>query len=254
MKTGNPEEGKRIKKEFIFSLILLSLTMISAVTLTTSATDYTKVGVKAGDTAEYVFSTPTSSGELNIHVLQIDGTNVTVNMQETYSNGTEKPYELVTGNLAGFFNLLFPYLVSANLSQGDSAIPNDTLYTISKTLTMNLNGINRTINYLNVTFPLGGLLGTSGLQAYWDRATGLAIKTNETISAKLAALIGTPAGNYINYLVGTTAFATTQPTGNATKLLTIIIGAEITVAATALTITAAAITKHKKPKTVPTKT
>jgi hypothetical protein len=244
-----------VKKRIFLAPLFLSLIMISTMMLPAAATNYVAVGVRAGDTADYVFSTPTSSGKLTIQVLQIDGTNVTVNMQETYTNGTAEPYDIITGNLApapGTPNLLFPYLVPANLSQGDIVFPiniqTNEQYAINETITMNVNGLNRTVNYLNYTLTEPEL-GFYSLQAYWDKATGLAIQTNETITGKIVALPEIPAGSYVYNLTSTTAFTTTQPTANATALLILTIGAGILVAAAALTITAAAITQHGKPKT-----
>jgi hypothetical protein len=176
-------------------------------------------------------------------------------MQESYSNSTEEPYDIVTGNLApapGAPNTLFPYLVPANLTQGDIVYPiniqTNKQYAINKTISMNVNGLNRTVNYLNYTVT-SPELGFYSLQAYWDKATGLAIQTNETIRGKIAFLPETPAGSYICNLTSTTAFTTTQSTENATALLIITIGAGIMVAATVLIITAASITQHGKPKT-----
>jgi hypothetical protein len=227
-----------MKKEIFFTSLLLSLIMLSTMATSASATDYTKVGVRAGNTADYNYTTPKATGTVHIQFLQINGAEVTASISTTYSNGSKAPTTNVTSDLStALFNRLFPLLVAANLSKGDSVLPNATNYEIDETITMNALGANRTVNHLDHN------IGYSYFDAYWDKATGLAIKTNETVTEQQSIFLGIPAGSYITNLIATTAFTTTYPAETAVALL-------ITAAGIiAVTLAAAVITQHRKPKT-----
>jgi hypothetical protein len=214
-------------------------------TLPVSATDYTKVGVRVGDTADYTYYNPSETGTIHIQILQIAGTNVTVNMSESSSKGQVRPNQIVTVDLSATINLLLTYLVAANLTQGDSVIPQNTQYVIDESITTNFAGVNRTINHANFNITLPD--NTSGyyINIYWDKATGLGIKTNITITGEYSAMLRTQAGSYITTLRSTTAFDTENTADNSVALL---ITAAVAATAAIAIATVVAI-KARKPKT-----
>jgi hypothetical protein len=111
-----------VKKKILFSLLLLSLVTLFTMTSSASATDYTKVGVRVGDTAVYTCTTPTGTTRFRIEILQIAGTNVTISERELYPNNTEGPAHSSTGDISTVNNPIQEYLVPAGLSQGDNII------------------------------------------------------------------------------------------------------------------------------------
>jgi hypothetical protein len=227
-----------VKKNIIFS-ILLSLMMLSTTALPTSAADYTKVGVKVGDTADYVYSNPEGNGIIQIYVQQITGTNVTLNINTINVHGFTP--SIVTGDLSGTINIIFLYLVASNLSQGDSAMQGSNQYTIDKTSTMIVTGVNRTVNHISYTFSDPS--GSYNLDAYWDKTTGLRIKSNITISGWFANATRRQAGSYITNLASTTAFNTWTTIDPTT--LPIIVGG-VTAILVAVAIAVFALEKQKK--------
>lgn len=231
----------------MFSLLFLSLIALSTMTLPVSTTDYTKVGVRVGDTADHSYSNPNETGTIHIQILQIAGTNVTVNMSEFSSKGPARPNHVVTSNLSATINLLLPYLVVANLTQGDSLVPQDTLYVIDDTITTNFAGVNRTINHVNFNLTSSDKVGGYYLNAYWDKATGLSIEVNITITGEYSAFLRTPAGSYITNLRSTTAFATKNTADNSIALLITAAGATTAIIAIAMA-TAIKLSKPKTPK------
>lgn len=223
-----------MKKNIIFSLLLLSLIMLSITTLPTSATDYTKVGVKVGDTADYSYSTPTEAGRLRIHIQKIAGTTVTVGFSTLNPDGSEKPLGNVTGDLSGTFNPLFGSLIASDLSQNDSIFPG-SIYTIDKTTTMIVTGVNRTVNHVSYSQTSGPSGNHQYLDAYWDKATGLSVKLNSTITGEFAN------ASLISNLTSTTAFGNNI---DPTTLLVIAGGVTAILAATAIAVLA--LEKKKK--------
>jgi hypothetical protein len=207
-----------LKKETLLAPLLLSLIMISTIMLPAAATDYTKIGVRVGDTADYTYSYPlenstTATGKFSIEILQINGTNVTI----------EGPNGIITDNLLNGNQILPdgtdqipPYLVAANLSQGDNIFQHSPYYIWSpiETITMIVAGHNRTVNYVRFEGPIllpclfpGETWGES-YEAYYDKVTGLLVEINDTVWGRISN--GTkpshPIYVYILTLTSTTAF------------------------------------------------
>jgi hypothetical protein len=149
---------------FIFLASLANCT--SALTV-----DYTKAGVKVGNTAEY--KTSTGYGTYNrTHILVygviLSGI-VYLNFTNYYPNGTvASKYQiicdLVAGGVPGF-----AFLLAANLTAGDPVYSWAPMK-INETITMTFAGTPRTVNHLR--------LPDGTFEAYWDKATGLVCKLN----------------------------------------------------------------------------
>jgi hypothetical protein len=192
-------------------------------TLQVSATDYSKVGVRVGDMADYSRSDPFANFTIHLQILKIIGTSITANFHEVYPDGTLVQWDkTLTGNITGSFNALYPFLIPANLNQGD-IIPNQPR--INETTTMNVIGLNRTVDHLHTyEAPRPFEDYSYYYDAYWDKATGLLVRLNSTIVSTFA---GTPTLTYIFILTSTTAFTTTSP---AEAILVLTAGITITAA------------------------
>jgi hypothetical protein len=236
---GESERVGNVKNKIVFSLLVLSLIMLPTMTSLASATDYTKVGVKVGDTANYSYSNPQGNGTLQINVQQITGTNVTINIKKINSNGSSTPDNIVTGNLSAPTNKILLYLVASNLTQGDSVTPGHQLLTIDKTTTMKIQGINRTVIHVSYALVISDMdFGGYYFDAYWDKSTGLGIKSVITVSGFFAT-VGMPAGSYITNLTSTTAF------GNKIDPIVVLLTAGVTVLLVAAAITVYALNRRK---------
>jgi hypothetical protein len=184
-----------------------------------------------GDTADYTYSSPHGTGGIRLHILQINGTSVTADIRALYPNGTEGPDNTFTGNLSEFTNELFPYLVPADLNQGDSVIPSFTMFNITETITTSVTGINRTVNHVEYALTIPGNNGYY-FNGYWDKATGLLVMENATIRGNIWGL---QPGSTILNLTSTTAFATQNAEQTAIAILILAAG---TIAAVAILVMA----------------
>ena len=264
---GRPIGGEEMKKESALSLLLLTLIMLSTMTLQVSATDYTKAGVKVGDTADYTysnsFSTPTATGRFHIQILEIAGFYVRLNSRELYLNNSEGPALLLAGNVSADDSETFPYLVVANLSQGDNLVREDDArfqwWPIDNTTIMIAAGQNRTVNHTKFTgqehLPTNVIYYSN--EAYYDKITGLLIASIITDTNQ----DGTKH-TWTQILNSTTAFTGLNSTGQTilppeeTTAAPPNPNIAATIAFTAITaplaialVAAAAITQHRKPKT-----
>jgi hypothetical protein len=145
----------------VFSLLLV----LSAASATPLAPDYSKVGVKVGDTATYRSSFTTEIwNKTKLLVYGIVGTVVYLNYTNYNPDGSPTPTGQWTIDvLAGSF-LLFGFLIAGNLTAGNpfySGCP----WAINGTSQMVVGGALRTVNHANYN---GG-----GFNVYWDQATGL---------------------------------------------------------------------------------
>lgn len=155
-----------MKKAYASALAVLSLLLVlSAVSATPLAPDYTKVGVKVGDTAIYRSSfTLAPWNKTKILVYGIVGTVVTLNNTDYYPNGTiGNQGQMVCDVYAGSF-LVFVYLIAGNLTTGNPLYSGST-FTINETSQIVVAGALRTVNH---GYYSGGIL-----DIYWDQVTGL---------------------------------------------------------------------------------
>jgi hypothetical protein len=227
---------------------LLILLIILATTVSTaSATDYTKVGVKVGDTADYTYSDPTETTRFHIEILQIAGTNVTISLRYVYPNNSEGPDTLLSGDLAGD-NSIQQYLIAANLSLGDNIYYvnniNSATMRIDKTTTMIFNGQSRIVNHAKFTgiehlpLPLQGASYSN--EANYDKITGLLIESSITVAGPTSD--PSYKASYITTLTSTTAFG-----GEPSPIAPLIATAGIAVAA--VTLVAVAVTSFRRQET-----
>jgi hypothetical protein len=183
-----------MRRSLILVLAIFSASIIFSSVLTPSvAADYTKVGVKVGDTAEYLVSdvshihgvnyttgkpvyfyydTTEAYDRLRVTVTNVTGTNVTLSLTLYFPNG--KVYENslvscdVSSGMCDFFwpSVLWGLIIAANLSVGDP------IYIGSSRV------INETVNMRIASKYRLNHVGSpeSGYEAYWDKASGLLVE------------------------------------------------------------------------------
>jgi len=149
---------------FIFLVLLANCPSALAV-------DYTKVGVKVGNTANY--KTSTSFGTYNGTQILVYGVILSgivyLNFTYYYPNGTvASRYQIICDLIAGSIPGS-AFLLAANLTAGNP-IYSSAAMTINETITMTFAGTPRTVNHLR--------LPNGQFEAYWDKATGLVCKLN----------------------------------------------------------------------------
>jgi hypothetical protein len=232
-----------------------------------SATDYTQIGVRVGDTADYTTSYHATNGTLTterfrIDILQIAGTNVTFDFRWVLLNNSVEPAIMLNGDLAGY-NPVREYggsdiiLVAANLGVGDDINRGDDWLRIDSTMTMLVAGwYVRTVNHVPFTGPImtpnlpPGAKFTYSYEAYYDKMTGLLVETNITITERLSPHANETKSSIITMLTSTNAF--TFPTGFTAQvseentIATLIITTPI--ALIVVTMAKPANTQHRKRK------
>lgn len=162
-----------------FSLCIMLIASVTAVTRT--------VGVSPGDWAKFDVSS-TSNGTIddtwtknfllstwtNISVVDVSGTNITLHFTSHFLNGTIWYSDDYVDVTSGETTHAILALISAGLKTGDPIYANNSLV-INETVNTNYLGLPnatalRPTNHVNVT----------GIDAYWDQATGAMVKTDET--------------------------------------------------------------------------
>lgn len=182
-----------MRKSVAFGLLLMMACLVSLTASFAPAADYTKVGVRVGDTADYNAGIGSTTAKTRMHVAQIVGTNVTLTFNTLNPDGSETVGYNIAGDIAAGSSGIYVFLIVPNLNQGDpifSGAPEG--FAIDHQTTMAVAGANRVVNHY------GYSLGTSlSIDVYWDKATGLAVKIDETFS-----------GNHLTFqMISTTAFA-----------------------------------------------
>ncbi|MGQ9460653.1 MAG: hypothetical protein ACUVRA_05435 [Candidatus Bathyarchaeaceae archaeon] len=155
------------------------------------------VGVKVGDWAgfsdasfEWESNIPGSEQpppELNMSwldmkVLNVSGSNVTLRSTTIYKNGTERT-GITSGNVATGEGALGIDIIPSNLGPRDEIPANFTWFigetlklVINGTVTRSYAGANREVNYVNITYPImsdAAQVGTMNMSFYWDKKTGV---------------------------------------------------------------------------------
>jgi hypothetical protein len=255
-----------MKKRILLAPLFLSLIMISTITLTIAATDYTQVGVKVGDSADYTYPTTTANGTVTerfrIEILQVAGTNVTIGQRDLYLNNSEGPAFNFTYDISIGTNEFQQYLVASNLGPGDNLNqvdnPSFAWWRIDMTTVMNVLGQFRTVNHAQYTGPIFGpnmIPGekrTYSNELYYDKTTGLLVEMNITVTDSLPPYANETKTSYIQTLTSTTAFTfnTIRPEEGTIPLNTTnLLITTAAIAIVAVTMVAAAITQHRKQKT-----
>jgi hypothetical protein len=174
--------------------VLIILLVLSATVASALAADYGQVGVREGDSADYLTSSTVYPYNLttkyHVYYYSVAGTYVIINGFYLFPNGTVQGTESVAGDVSVGQNLIYLNAICSNLAAGDPIYSNAT-WKINETITMNILGKPRLVNHANF------LLVGAPYNVYWDKATGLMV-------AQQAHLTPT---SWINYtLTSTTAF------------------------------------------------
>lgn len=144
---------------------LCLLLVVSGAAAAPLAPDYTKVGVKVGDTTIYrVRHTVQPANKSRIVVHEILGPVVTLNRTLYLPDGSvimheQQPTDLRTGTGITYF------LLAANLAAGDPMYSIPHSMAINDTVLMLVGGALRVIN--QARYP------AAGLEGYWDRLSGV---------------------------------------------------------------------------------
>jgi hypothetical protein len=264
-------------KKLALGLLLISLMILPATMSTVSATDYAKVGVRVGDTADYTYSSPAANGTLDvkrfcIEILQIAGTNVTIDMRELYLNNSVRLHNIFNDDVSfgGYQQLFNPYvanftfyqnnslvrgerypayLVAAGLSEGDNLFPDFSPSTWSpiNTITMLVAGRIRTVNHAKyigiILAPAPMNMNFYSNEVYYDKDTGLLVESNIT-----TGFYSGEKDSYIAILNYTTAFPTFPPLSPEEKAIAPLVFT-VGIAAVAVIMVAVAIAQRRQRKT-----
>ncbi|WXG47118.1 MAG: hypothetical protein WED05_10745 [Candidatus Atabeyarchaeum deiterrae] len=163
-----------MKKSIAFCLVVFSIfIMLAATSNPTWAANYSNVGVKVGDYADYTASVGSFNyTRCRVYVYGIVGTDVTLNLTYYDANGKAYPQLQLQGDIyigSGYF-LLFPALIAGGLGK-DDPIYSGSSAKINETVTMTFASESRAVNHLlipNVFY----------WDYYWDQATGFPVKVN----------------------------------------------------------------------------
>lgn len=161
------------------------------------------VGVKAGDWAGYGdfsfewasnmtgYEEPPASMNMSwmdMEVLGVENSDVTVRYTVIYENGTEQA-EVMCGDIATGEGNFSVGIIPSNLGAGDEISANLTWYGIGEPLRLTMNGTvtrsyagaNREVNYVNITYPIiyeNVTYGAWNMSFYWDKKTGIMCEGN----------------------------------------------------------------------------
>ena len=164
------KQMKLASKYNIVAVLLVLLAWSANCTRMCMAADYTKVGVKVGDTADYETSVSyVDYNRTHMLVYGIIGTVITANFTDYNRDGTVNKTWQIAGDISIGAYPMFLYFTAANLTAGDPSYAGST-WTINETITMTVAGIPRTVNHIR--------LPDGSFEAYWDKATGLMTKLN----------------------------------------------------------------------------
>jgi hypothetical protein len=161
-----------MRKSLTCAIALLSVLVLLSTSLTSSiAAIYTKIGVKAGDKADYSFTSkdPRIDGSVaHVSIQKVEGTVVTINGTIRYPNGTIQ-VEFINGDVSSGEDSVYYFLICANLTGGDP-IYSGSRMKVTETISMNIVGASRDVNHMNS----GNLL--MSFDVYWDKLSGLMVK------------------------------------------------------------------------------
>lgn len=165
----------------LFAILVLPMTVASAPTY--------KVGVKADDWAVYSMSgywdvepftaNLTEPQEvkdaknvawIEIRVLEVSGTSVSIQVTAQYINKTKKT-STHSGDVGTGSGNLSLQVIAGGLSEGDKTFESEEALEIRETELRSYAGFQREINYADFTIPVEGGLYAS--QFGWDKITGI---------------------------------------------------------------------------------
>ncbi|WXG47020.1 MAG: hypothetical protein WED05_10235 [Candidatus Atabeyarchaeum deiterrae] len=193
--------GDSVRKTLVYSLAAISLLLIAMIAVVpSSAADYTKVGVKAGDTAHYTLEVTnfTAGMTMSVYVKNVTGVMVGVNLTILNPDSSLNDTEMMLGNITDGSGFLFPFypLVASNLKQGDLIYDHPGNPAINETIPVNIAGYSRTVNFVNLTSDPANYM-----RIWWDQPTGLVVQIRMLLSDM-------GMGSINATLTSTTAFTT----------------------------------------------
>jgi hypothetical protein len=182
-----------MSRRSLCALVFVTIFLISFVALSpASAADYTKIGVKQGDVAEYSEVSDTEPyTRIVVRVVSIASPFIELNLT-CYVGATPTYSRQQNYNFSKWVD--YRFLIAANLTEHDQCYSDPWRETINFTEDMLFLGVSRTV--LHVKYTHGPYL-----ELYWDKATGLLVKANYMTSPQWINLT----------LTSTTAFATGGP-------------------------------------------
>jgi len=161
---------KNLRLKIVFPLVCFLLIVASIAPVL--AVDYNP-GVSVGQWIKYGNFEVTTPADtiitpdwIMIEVVGVSGKEVTLRTTGAYMNGTAIPSEDFTRNIETGYH---PYIIAANLNQGDPIFASQVSYTINKTETRTILGTSRSVNILNFTNLAPGVTITY----IYDKASGM---------------------------------------------------------------------------------
>lgn len=151
-------------------------------------------------------------GFLNLQVVSVSGSSVTLLSTGQYKNGTALPgngttdiWDLSSGTKNGV-PWTQGYIIAANLNQGD-AIPPPNTYSLNQTVDRTYLGATRSVNILNVTVSTSDYNTTQNY--VYDKLSGMLLESTSTTATQASPKSITSTFSYI--IVGTNIFGSTTP-------------------------------------------
>ncbi|WXG44326.1 MAG: zinc ribbon domain-containing protein [Promethearchaeati archaeon SRVP18_Atabeyarchaeia-1] len=166
-----------MKRPYAVLIILSLLLFVSSATTPTQGADYTKVGVKTGDWANYSFSlyvasAGTMSGSARVDITQVSGTTVSVTYTVSYGGQSQTHY--YSGDISTGSNSICSFVIAAGLNPGDPFYMGSTVV-ITDAPSIYVAGTHRTVNHFGTSVSNGSV------DLYFDKDTGLMLKEVVTI-------------------------------------------------------------------------
>jgi hypothetical protein len=185
------------------------LVQVAFSTPAVSATDFSKVGVRSGDWAQYKVSESVNrtlaskmnfpigslfSGRENLVFTNVTGTIVTINITLYNLDGSENSSRVVVGNVSnslstqyvkGYGNFTLPIMweniIPANLSAHDPIYSGASM-SINETKPMTVGNVSRVANHVNLTSIINSTTYYK-YSLYWDKQTGLMVSVQMYLSS-----------------------------------------------------------------------
>ncbi len=158
-----------MRRSLVYPFVVLSILLVLVASTTPAvAADYTKVGVKVGDTATYRTAMSSSTVNKTVFLIYgIVGTSFYINYTYFLPNGTVfNQGQLVGDTVTGG---MLDVLVAKNLTTNDSIYSGSPIK-INDSSVLTFAGVSRIINHARI---LDGLY-----EFWWDKDTGLIVKMN----------------------------------------------------------------------------
>nr|MDO8097678.1 hypothetical protein [Candidatus Njordarchaeota archaeon] len=163
------------KRQACTLVALLALLILSVIPTSSSAVDYSTVGVKAGDWAEYSITLTTNIPLVNkvrVNAQAVQGTVVTLNIVSYHSDG-ETTSDTYNCDISTGLNVAYGYLLAPGLERGDPIYSGADI-TVNETTTRTAAGTARPVNLVKDTRVLP--LDVPRYDRYYDKATGILVE------------------------------------------------------------------------------